>query len=344
MIDLNNNIHDNKKMLTKEAVLTLVTDYQILSYYLGETPLLGVSICSPLRQDNVPSFAFFKHYNNFIYWKDHSTGEYGDCFYFIQKMFNLSFRQSLIKIVNDFQLPLFYKKEEEKGITILRRSIPKHKDIVMPKRYEIGVKIQKFTITDKEYWSQYNISSADLNYYNVYSVSHIFSGDRVIGVYNKKNPIYAYLFYKDGKYAWKIYKPKELDKRFKWMSNTNKSILQGWDQMPQSAETLLINKALKDVMVANKLGYAGVAMQSESQMIKPIVMDELKRRFKKIYILQDFDLAGVKNANQHYKKYGIKPIFLQSFKTRSQPIKDISDAVKYLGKEKAQKLLNNIII
>jgi hypothetical protein len=344
MIDLNNAALDQKPLLNIEEIFKHITDYQIYSYYLTEELELTRPMCSPLRTDNVPSFTFFRHsYKNLIYWKDHSTGDYGDCFNFVASMFGLSFRQALIKIAKDFSLDLSYKEEDAQGITVLRRSVPKHKTVVMPKRYELGVKIQPFTNTDKEYWSRYGISSQDLKRYNVFSVSVIFSGGRVIGRYKKDNPIYAYLFYKDGTYTWKIYKPKETDKRFKWMSNTNRSILQGWDQMPETGEILLINKALKDVMVANKLGYIGVAMQSESQMIKPVVMEELKRRFKHIFILQDFDLAGVKNANKHYKEYGITPIFLQGFKTRSNGFKDVSDCVKLAGQAKAKEMLNSII-
>jgi len=344
MIDLNNNSLDQKPLLNTEQIFKHISDYQIYSYYLNDEIELTRPICSPLRTDNVPSFTFFRHsYKNLIYWKDHSTGDYGDCFNFVSSMFGLSFRQSLIKIAKDFDLDLAYREEDAQGITVLRRSIPSPRIVAMPKRYELGVKIQPFTLADKEYWSKYNISSEDLAKYNVFSISMIFSGGRVIGRYKNDNPIYAYLFYKDGMYTWKIYKPKEVDKRFKWMSNTNRSILQGWDQMPETGEILLINKALKDVMVANKLGYAGVAMQSESQMIKPVVMEELQRRFKHIFILQDFDLAGVKNANKHYKKYGIIPIFLQEFKTRSNGFKDVSDYVKKAGMKEAKETLDRII-
>jgi len=344
MIDLNGANLDPKPLLTKDEIFKNLTDYQIYAYYLNEDIILSQAICSPLRTDNIPSFKFFQHsYLPYIYWKDHSTGAYGDCFSFVMGMHGLTFKQALIKIAKDFELNLAYREEDAEGITVLRHSIPTHKDVVIPKRFELGVRVQKFTRADQEYWSAYGVSSADLVRYKVYSVSHVFSGDRIIGRYKKDNPIYAYLFFKDGEYTWKIYKPMEQDKRFKWMSNTNKSILQGWDQMPETGELLIINKALKDVMVANILGYVGVAMQSESQMIKPVVMEELKRRFKKIIILQDFDLAGVRNANRHYKQYGIPYVFLQSFRTRSQPIKDISDCVKHLGKQEAKRILDNLI-
>jgi hypothetical protein len=341
MINLNNTRFDDLPLTGKDEILKRVSDYQIYQYYIEEELVLGRAMHSPLRKDDIPSFSFWRNATGKIVWRDFATGKYGDCFNFVQEKFILTFRQALIKITKDFNLPLYC--ESGIGITTTASPIPRHKVLKMPEASRIGVKIQSFTKTDAEYWSKYGISSEMLKQYNVFSCSLIFSGTRVIGRYKKDNPIYAYLFYKDGEYTWKIYKPLEADKRFKWMSNTNKSILQGWDQMPESGNLLIINKSMKDVMVAKTLGYEGLSMQSESQMIKPIVAEELKRRFSNIIILQDFDLAGVSNANKHYKAFGFIPVFLQSFGNRGNGLKDISDVREKLGYEEAKRILDNIV-
>lgn len=342
MFDLNSKEFDSLPLVDTTEILKRVSDYQIYSFYISDEIDTNGAIHSPLRNDAVPSFSFWKHGSGKLVWRDFATGQYGDCFDFLRHKFGLSFRQALIKVVRDFNLPLSYEKDVK--VPVLTRSvIQEDRVIAMPEKNKLSVRVQPFTNADKEYWSKYGIPSTMLKEYNVHSIGMVFSGDRIISRYKASNPIYGYLFFKDGEYTWKIYKPLEPSRQYKWMSNTNKSILQGWDQMPETGNLLIINKSLKDVMVMKLLGYNGVAMQSESQMIKPIVMEELQRRFVTVVILQDFDLAGVKNSNRHYKEYGIHPMFMQKWGQRGNGLKDISDYREKLGKSKATEKINELI-
>ena len=309
--------------LTKDSVLKKISEYQIFSYYLGCDFKSGVVMNSPLRQDDKPSFSIFTDRKGTLRFKDFGTGDTGDCFTFIQRLFGNDFYSSLVRINEDFKLDLMYNKRNEvhKPFDGFITAI---KELAFDAKKSINVKTQSFTFVDKHYWRQYGITEAMLEYYNIFSCKCVFIGDNVVGYYKNNDPIYGYLFFKDNSYTWKIYRPLSLS-GYKWMSNTNRTIFQGWDQLPERGELIIITKSLKDVMVLRTLGFISAALQNEITNIKDTVARELYERFNIVYILNDFDYTGVKGANNLKKKYGFTPIFLQDFRTRHNGFKDISD-------------------
>ena len=309
--------------LTKDSVLKKISEYQIFSYYLGCDFKSGVVMNSPLRQDDKPSFSIFTDRKGTLRFKDFGTGDTGDCFTFIQRLFGNDFYSSLVRINEDFKLDLMYNKRNEvhKPFDGFITAI---KELAFDAKKSINVKIQSFTFVDKHYWRQYGITEAMLEYYNIFSCKCVFIGENVVGYYKNNDPIYGYLFFKDNSYTWKIYRPLSLS-GYKWMSNTNRTIFQGWDQLPERGELIIITKSLKDVMVLRTLGFISAALQNEITNIKDTVARELYERFNIVYILNDFDYTGVKGANNLKKKYGFTPIFLQDFRTRHNGFKDISD-------------------
>ena len=92
--------------LTKENILKKVSEYQVFSYYLGCDFKSGVVMSSPLRQDDKPSFSIFTDRKGTLRFKDFGTGDTGDCFTLIQKLFGIDFYSSLIRISEDFKLDL----------------------------------------------------------------------------------------------------------------------------------------------------------------------------------------------------------------------------------------------
>tara|TARA_R110002020_G_scaffold208452_6_gene414200 strand:- start:11355 stop:12431 length:1077 start_codon:yes stop_codon:yes gene_type:complete len=335
-----------KNILTKEKITDELSDYEIFAFYLGFDFRIGKAMSSPFRKDDVPSWSVYKSKSGKLRYTDFATGEGGQCFDFVKKMFGLSFYETLIKINNDFNLGFDYNTNKYNGSNISVKTEgfkTNTKYIALPEKKDLGIKAQPFTIADKTYWESYGITVEMLKYYNIFSCNKVFLGDRVIYRYDRNNPAYAYLFFKDGRYTYKIYRPLEPTKCFKWMSNTNKTILQGWDQLPKKGNTLIITKALKDVIVLRTLGYYSLALQSEVSSIKNTVVDELYSRFDKIYILQDFDLAGVSGTNRLRKKYGFHYIFLQNFKTRNNQMKDISDYRQRNSIEDTKEIVNKLI-
>ena len=327
--------------LTKDNVLNIVSEYQIFSYYLGCDFKSGVVMNSPLRQDDKPSFSIFTDRKGTLRFKDFGTGDTGDCFTLIQQIFGIDFFSSLIRICEDFKLDLMYDKRNvvHKPFDGFVTAI---KELKFDAKKSINVKIQPLTFVDKYYWNKYGITEAVLKYYNIFSCKCVFIGDRVVGYYKNNDPMYGYLFYKDDIYTWKIYRPLSLTGH-KWMSNTNRTIFQGWDQLPERGEFIIITKSLKDVMVLRTLGFISAALQNEITSIKDTVAHELYERFNKVYILNDFDLTGVKGANNLKKKYGFTPIFLQRFSTRHNGFKDISDFRESHTAEESKNKINKLI-
>ncbi len=328
--------------LTKDHILDKISQYQLFSYYLGCDFKSGVVMNSPLRQDDKPSFSIFTDRKGTLRFKDFGNGDTGDAFTFIQTLFGCDFYSALVRINEDFKLDLMYNK---KNVTIKPYDgfVTAIKELKFDAKKTIGVKTQSLNFIDKHYWEQYGITEKVLKYYNVFSCKCVFIGENVVGYYKNNDPIYGYLFYKDSVYTWKIYRPLSLTGH-KWMSNTNRTIFQGWDQLPERGEFIIITKSLKDVMVLRTLGFISAALQNEITSIKDTVARELYERFNKVYILNDFDLTGVKGANNLRKKYGFTPIFLQSFSTRNNGFKDISDYRKDHTAEQSKNKINKLII
>ena len=334
------NMHEQFGELTEDRVLALVSDYQIFAFYLGHDFKLRETLCSPLRRDNVPSWNIFEGRDGKLRYKDFATGESGTCITFVMRKFGCSYGEALAIINRDMGLKLLSSTEPYKTFKGYRT--PK-KVTETQSTATLGIKVQRFTKADQEYWAQYGLTPLALKYFRVYSVKHVFMNDKIIFSYRPDNPIYAYVFLKDGKVTYKIYRPKEPDRMHKWRSNVDKSVLQGWDQLPQTADTLILTKSMKDVMTLRKLGYYALACQTEHGMVKENVMQDLLSRFKTIYVLYDYDHVGIAGAEAMQEAYGVRVFFIQDEETKDNGLKDISDYRAALGEDAAKLLMKEKI-
>lgn len=324
-IDLNSLMFN--ALITKEDILKHVTQEQIYGFYIGEDiKSLGV-YHSPLREDNIPSFALYFHRvnPNTLMFKDFATNDCGDFVVLVMKLFNINYANALFKIAYDFGLsslnisnnktPVVYTKLQQK------------------ERVELGVKLRQWDIYDKEYWSSFNIKKSTLKKFNVFPISHVFYNTNAV-----KTHKYAYVYAeeKDGEITYKIYQPFE-NKLKKWINNANYTVHQGYKQLADTGELLIITKSLKDVMsIHDTLNIAAIGLQSESVMMKESVMEEYKSRFKKVICLFDNDTAGKKLTENFVKKYNLDYLFVPELKD----VTDFSDLVKQLGVSEAAKIIN----
>ena len=129
---------------------------------------------------------------------------------------------------------------------------------------------------------------------------------------------------------YKIYSP--YDDKNKWLSNTKKTDVQGYNQLPNKGERLIITSSLKDVMCLYAAGYNSIAMQSEMQIPDEKLINELKERFNTIEILYDNDFDKASNPGQTMAR---KICDLYEFKNICIPdqftSKDPSDLVAKVG-------------
>ena len=293
-------------------LLEKVSDYDIYSYYLGSFKP-GKLMNSPLRPDDkIPSFAIFPSKTGDLLFKDHGTGESGNALKFMKLYRQLDTREEIerellkiVKCVNPTQTVRKAVRVAENASTTL-----------------IGIVRQPFTEVDKQYWKQFHISTDTLRLFNVFSIKYFLCNNIVRGVYKEDNPMYAYKV--DDKF--KIYRPLA-SKYTKWRTNLNNTNIQGYAQLPEKGNLLIITKSLKDIMCLYEMGFTAISPSSETTFLPDNVLKSLHKRFKNIVILYDRDAAGVKNARQYSKQYGLDAIFIhKKFKA-----KDVSDAVKANG-------------
>lgn len=317
MVYNTNNIIENIGV-TLEWILSKVTEYDIYAAYIGNFKV-GMIYNSPLRKDKTPSFGcFYSKKTRQLLFKDHGTGECGNVIKFVKLYTGITNYSEVLqdivkklKITNDTQLDSS------------KQYIPSTETV-------IGVVRQEFTETDINYWKQFNISVETLKKFGVSSIKYYLCNGIVKSIYKEENPMYAYKVYDH----FKIYKPLA-DKYTKWRNNLTELDIQGYKQLPKTGDILIITKSMKDVMCLYEMGIPAISPSSESTFIPEKVLEQLKKRFKRIIILFDRDEAGVKYLRKMSLKTGLEGMLVhKKFKA-----KDISDAIKANGFDKVKTWL-----
>ena len=303
-------ISTESESVTLDYIRSKVTDLDIYQAYIGKFKV-GMIYNSPFRTDKNPSFGcYYSRKTKELMFKDHGSGDCGNVIKFVSL---ITGKTNYNDILNDI-----VKKLNIKSTTKL--SSVKEQDI--PHDTVIGVVRQPFTEIDIGFWNSFRITESTLKKFEVSSIKYYLCNGVVHGIYSDDNPMYAYKVYNH----YKIYRPLS-NKFVKWRNNLTNLDIQGYKQLPKTGDTLIITKSLKDVMVLYEMGISAISPSSESTFIPDNVLEDLKKRFKTIYILFDRDQAGVKYLRKLSLKTGLKPILIhKKFKA-----KDISDAVKVNG-------------
>jgi len=327
-LDLNSIMFN--ELISRDDILDYTSQEQIYSHYLGEkVDSLGV-FHSPLREDNIPSFALYFHRveRSVLMFKDFATGDSGDFVVLVMKMFNLGYYEALWKIAYDMNITNLNVQATKTAASYTK--------IVQKERVDLGVKLRPWEIRDKIYWSSFGIKKSTLKKFNVHPICYVFYNNTAVKTHNYA---YVYVEEKDGTTSYKIYQPYEV-KNKKWINNANYTVHQGYTQLPIVGDLLIITKSLKDVMALHDaVGIPAVGLQSESVMMKDSVMDEYKSRFKKVICLFDNDEAGKKLSLGFTQRYGVPHFFVPEL----PKVTDFSDLVKAKGQEQAVQILNQLI-
>ena len=308
--------------ITIEWILSKVTEYDIYAKYIGQFKV-GMIYNSPFRKDKNPSFGiYYSKRTKQLLFKDHGTGECGNVIKFVSLFTGKTEYNDILSDIVD-----------KLNITNNTKLVSS-KQYIQPTETVIGVVRQEFTDVDINYWKQFNISINTLKKFNVNSIKYYLCNGIVKGTYKRENPMYAYKVYNN----FKIYRPLA-DKYTKWRNNLTDYDIQGYEQLPQKGDILFITKSMKDVMCLHEMGYPAVSPSSESTFLPKDVLEQLKTRFKRIIILFDRDVAGVKRSRKLSREIGLEAMFInKKFKA-----KDISDAVKANNFEEIKNWLNETI-
>ena len=328
--------------ITTDDITSIIPEVQILGYYLGITRIPCV-ISSPLRIDKKPSFSLYSLDGKRIYYKDLSPKvpkelSWGDTFYLLSRMWKLDMGETLNKIYKELVL---HKKSEDISVTMSETSKGK---VSFSSEVDLQVKVREWKQHDIDYWEQFGISLPWLKFSNTYPISHIFitKKDSKYTI-NADKYAYVYVEFKDNITTLKIYQP--FSENFKWTNKHDGSVWDLWLQLPAKGENLIITKSRKDALcIWENTGIPSCSLQAESYLPKEHVVNELKKRFKNVFVLYDNDfdkevnvgrIAGSKLAEQ----FGLKQIELPDY----LHIKDSSDLCKRDGRNKVKTTINNLI-
>ena len=143
--------------------------------------------------------------------------------------------------------------------------------------------------------------------------------------------------------SFKVYRPKSKLKKDKWRSGCGQYDIQGWTQLPDSGELLVITKSLKDIMVLSLFGIPSIAPHGENTLLPRNVVDEAKKRFKRLIMLYDYDDGGLAGVKKMQEEYDIPYTFIPKHYLDIYGVKDISDHIKEFGRESTEKLIKDLI-
>jgi len=333
-----------KKLPNEKDILDNVKDSEIFDYYLGGLPSKPIN--SPLRDDVKPSFSlFFSNDHGKILFKDFSTGDTGDAFVFVMRLFKLSRRtEAFNRIASDFNLNQFETNHSVSTIPTRRKIDSTKLNRLKANRLQIRVRVRTWSKIDKEYWfDKYGLSIKELEYCKIYPISHYF-----INGYCKvaEKNAYAFIEEKDGIQTFKIYQPYSVVN--KWLNNNDYSTWELWTQLPNKGNVLIISSSRKDAAVIKKIfksdDITSCSLQSEGVNPKPIVIKELKERFKNVFVLYDNDSEkhgnpGRTAGKKICDKFDLIQIEVPSF----FKLKDPSDFREIQGETNTRNMLLKIM-
>ena len=313
-----------------EKVNGLYSDFDIAHKYLGITCVPEV-INSPLRQDNNPSLGLFiNSKTNSLWFKDFGSEEGGSLYDLLAKMWNVSKDKVYERILEDMPTPALIRKHEAK---VYRKSAGK-----------VEVRVREWKDYDITYWDSYGISLPWLKFGEIYSISHIiFTKNGHSYPIPAEKYAYVYVERKDGIVSFKIYQP--YSKEYKWMSKHDSSVWDLWTKIPEKGDKLIITSSRKDALaIWSNTGIPALSLQGEGYIPKEHVVQQLKDRYNKVYVLYDNDFQSEENHGRMYGK-----MIAESFNITQIEIsekwksKDPSDLVKNHGREVLREVIYELV-
>lgn len=332
-----NKARNNEYEYLKDLIYSYTTDFELLNYYLSirEVPCL---INSPLRKDEKPSMGLYSPDGDHINFTDFGTGESGGTLSLLSSLFHLDKLETLRKIKIDLKL---FNNSEPHKLNQITKSLGKR---TYSCNTELSCKIRNWRPHDLEYWASFGISKKWLDFGNVYPISHIFISKRDrTHIIPAEKYAYAYVEHKDNKTSLKIYQP--YSKEYKWCNKHDSSTWDLWRQLPKTGDNLIITSSRKDALcIWENTGIPACSLQAESYLPKPHVIEQLKNRFTRIFILYDNDFSSAENyghilGEKIAQEFGITQIEIP---TELQS-KDSSDLFRNHGRELLVSTIKNLI-
>ena len=324
---------------TLREILDKIPEHEIFIKYCPNFKELDKDFLSEFYNDTRPSCRIYRRGNGKLRYKDFGTGENYNCFTYVMRKYYCTFYESLNIISNDFNV-------NKLSISNIKPNIVLSNDIILnddinSNKTKIEIVSQPYNLVDQKYWGDRKISLEYLQEFWVHSCKCIYlkKGDKTIVFESKpNNPIYAIeQFDEDGVFVgYKIYKPLEPNKRYKWLTTVGSDIVQGFCNLPEKGDLLILTKSMKDVISYRLIGIPAIALQSESIMLDSDLRDRLLKRFKQIIVNFDGDSTGRSQSALICQANAFKGYFLDDYK-------DLSDYLVENTIEQAKIMINKKI-
>ena len=313
--------------ITLEEILKNVTEEQIFSYYMNIDVNFKKKYINPFRKDSHPNCFFKVSKGGNLYFVDYGFPEqpYLSAVDVVMMRYGCNYKRALSHIKTDLMCNFAANSKQIIQKTVIT------KEAFNTSSTEIKISLTKFKQSDIDYWESFGVTKETLKRYNVRKVDKVWINDRLWYLYSDLDPCYRY----KEKNRFKLYRPLGTKKN-KFRSNLYGGILEGYTQLPDLGNTLIITKSSKDVMTLASLGFNAVAVRSESTPLSENAYNLLKERFKKIFLWFDPDNAGVAGASKMSEKYNL-PMFTHDISFG----KDASDIYKNKGKTFLVKLIKD---
>jgi hypothetical protein len=279
-------------LLDHNEILSRVDEYSLYCFYLGYEPVPHTGrYRSPIRtDDDNPSFGIFyttKNPNREFLWKDQATGEVGDIFRLVQRMFSYrTISEARLRIIHDLGL--------EEHSEVVKQPLIYHQ---VPKSFisDIRITSRPYTQPELKYWSDINIDTQVLENYFATAVKYYWLASEQCVPYHGFEHTYAYRIWS----KYQIYRPFA-ERENKFRNNFTEQHILGLIQLKYQSPLLIITKSMKDVMFLNTLGYEAIAARSENTPILRDILALLEDRYPRIVTL--FDNDG-KHRADYYPNY-----------------------------------------
>ena len=322
--------------ISKTEIFSKFSEAQVLCTVFPEITEIPCVINSPLRTDNHPSFSIYMSNSNHIMYKDFGdTKVQGGLVDLLCEYWKCTFNQALDKICN-----LMIKDNE---VTIKPKQIKTLTRKEANQLTKLEVKVRPWREYDYEYWASYGISKQWLKYAEIYPVSYkiITKKDYITGKskrYTFPTDKYAYCYVerKEGQLQLKLYQPYNT-KGYKWCSKMDASVIGLWTKIPEYGDRVIICSSIKDELIIScQLHIPTLCLQGEGYSMSDTAINELKRRYKKIFISFDTDEAGKIDGEKLAKRTGFTNIVpnLGSQKDFSDYYKALKDKTQFKQLEK----------
>lgn len=317
-------------MLSTVNFITSIIDVPrewIFEYYLtlscrlsGQTIKIN-SVFNP-GEKTQSMYIYYDDNKGYYRFKDFSSGYGGDSSNLVMYLYNLSRKQANLKIVLDYAK--YIDDNNYDPVTEYKVTAP----------YKVNdYTVRHWNVIDQEYWTQFKIGTKQLCKYEIMPLEYYVLSKREEDIETsftiKGEHIYGY-FKEDGT-LYKIYQPKNKEKKFIKVLN----YIQGSEQLTYSTKYLLIISSLKDLMAFNALGIQnieGIVPDSENSLLPDSLIVHYKEKYTKIITLLDNDKAGIGAMEKYKERHGINYVIPPAEK-------DIADCLKLHGIEKTREML-----